>query len=573
MKKTKTLFSLLFLILLIMISFLPTNNVSAVSGVYNWLDNPSFWASTNLFEDYSFESGIENAGVIYGNWSGSGEPVSGVESHTGNWAYYVDGSETCWYNLTETYQVLGVELENMTIWVWAETNAIPFHLYVYYESGGNDYYTDWHTASGATWQKLNIAAFVDIDPTETIVAIKLWNGGAYDAYFDDGVLSIGVSFGDSQDSIGIATVPWLINGMLPSGYLYNELAEYFGYPPTEYNDFVDLMMAFGRTDDYSCYIQTMDSLYITQYVNYLYSNEVEYIDAYVYSSSGVEVDIFCKVRYSDGSTDTKTKSYDADGSWTYVNFGRSWIESNKFITFVSFGIDSNNDLATFAVYDEGNGVVFFDDVGVWSEIPPDRVRFGYSLTPAPISKSSGSFRAYSGIQYVFNGYVYNLTDGELLSGSGEYIFDSSLDSENGTITNGIFSLQLSKRTYNIYTVENIAITIIYEDEVFIVSIEGCWYPSTSSGDSGDIDEALGNNMLNWVILGATLIAPSFVAAAYGASINPTMGLIGFMGGLTIMGGIDLAVGIITPSYIWIMFLIIIADALIFFGLFRYGRDG
>lgn len=71
----------------------------------------------------------------------------------------------------------------------------------------------------------------------------------------------------------------------------------------------------------------------------------------------------------------------------------------------------------------------------------------------------------------------------------------------------------------------------------------------------------------WVIIAIVLLMPSITIAGISAQISPSMGIIGFLGGLTIMGAISLNVGLIN---IWFMFVIIVVDILIILGLIKNG---
>lgn len=540
---TKTSIFLIFSVLVVGMIF-STDNVEATS-YYNWIQNPSFNTYTEYVNDGSFESNVENLTGTIGNWTHSHDDIAITTDNpnTGIYClvlspYYAGGATTAYYTLNSGYQVLGADVINASVYARSDDSIVIWVEYTDSSDDSNTYACD----GESTWKLIDFTSLIDDSKNIEYISFRDDDGDSQNQFIDD--FSLLVDDGEGQDDIVFGG-----NDFWQLGGTYSSVAPYFGH----------LNTVLGRIDNSSCQMDSPSETYkIIQYVDFLDSDTINYANVYVYGANVSDGEgVKMKLLYSDGSTDEKTVYATGNGSdWEELNFGQSWVDSNKYITLVYL----------FPVFDGEAGSFNIDDVGLWSSIPYGYSKFAFTISPQPIEKGSYDFDAYSETTYTFNGYFYNVTD-MTLSINGTYQIGDSFGLHNGTMTNGYFSLQLSKRTYtgSPYTLETLSVTIITNEEIFNVDITAYWYP-VSGGVSPDAYET--DTLTNWTILGITLLVPSFMFAGIGSSINPIMGMIGFIGGLTLMGCITLSIGMVD---LWFLFGILIVDVLVILGLSKSGR--
>jgi len=539
--KTKFLIFPIFLGLILGMVF-SINNVNAQS-YYNWIVNPSFVTYNNYCEDSGFESGSLESGVIYGNWSGDSETISTDNPNTGIYSarfsyninpfIYVFSSE---YNNT-----LGADIQKFSWYQYGSTTA-DYDLIIYYSDGSNTTYDG----------SADYGEYTKIDITDEIEDSKyIWKFGFYYQtgsgtsgirYFDDFIFL--VDDGGGQDSIVFGG-----NNDWQLGQTSDDTAPNFGYLDT----------TLGRLDNTSCKMNTYTKNHnIIQYIDFLDSDMVHYINLYVYGAD-IAYNEGLKIRllYSDGSIDEKTVYVTGDGSsWEELNFGKNWIDSNKYISLIYIFGTSSMSYWIFSI----------DDVGIWCSIPYGYSKFAFTISPYPIEKGSYDFDAYSQTIYTFTGYFYNVTDLSL-SINGTYQLSDSFGLHVGNMTNGLFSLQLNKRTYtgSPYTLEYLSITIITEYEIFNVDIGAYWYPVSGEIEIPDVDVS-SDLILNFFMYGIFFLAiPLTVSVSVGGATNSSLGITTFIGAETLMGAIGLSIGLID---LWFMAVIIIIDAVIIVTMLR-----
>lgn len=546
--KTKPLFFLFFSVLILGMFFIP-QNVNATS-YYNWIQNPSFQTYINYVEDGSFESGSFDSGIVYGNWSSpSGFTIETNNPNSGIYNVVCDTNpKYLWYNLTSPYtEILGVDIVELSFYQNSDYTGLDYRIEIHYNDATSD--------NTGTIQSVNTYTYFDvsdyINNSKYVVAFCVYteNLAGFEIYFDDFVLS--VDDGEGQDEIVFGGNNYWQLGQTSSSY-----APYFG----------NINTVFGRIDNTSCQLDSPSETYkIIQYIDFLDSNSIHYINLYTYGADvGDGEGIKIKLLYSDGSVDEKTVLATGDGSsWEELNFGKSWIDSGKYITLIYI----------YPVFDSEAGSFNIDDVGIWCSIPYGYSKFQFTISPYPIEKGSYDFDAYSETTYTFTGYFYNVTDLSL-SINGTYQIGDSFGLHSGDMTNGLFSLQLNKRTYTAspYTLETLSVTIVTDNEIFNVNIRAYWYPV--SGGTGDTDsEGMASLMADLFMYGIFFVAlPLTMSVKIGAMgsdrdswINPSLGISAFVAMETIMGAITLAMGVID---LWFMIAILIVDAVLIFAMMK-----
>lgn len=537
--KTKFLIFPIFLGLIFGMIF-SINQVDAVS-YYNWIRNPSFITYSNWCEDGGFESGEFESGLVYGNWSQEigGSFKSDGNENSGIWCFQLTVGQKVKYNFTEAYEPFGADINNFTFYMkYTTTDSIK--VYFYYVEGGSDSDSYTTSAGNGVYAQVVIDNLHDDSKTIDYFIIEKVTSGS--VYLDDVILL--VDDGGGQDSIVFGgNNDWQL-GQTSSSY-----APYFGHINT----------VLGRLDNTSVQMDSPSETYkIIQYIDFLDSDTIHFVNIYVLGANIADGEgIKIRFLYSDGSTSEKIKLATGDGSiWEELNFGKSWISSGKYITLIY----------VFPVFDGETGSSQIDDIGIWSSLPYGYSKFMFTISPYPIEKGSYDFDAYSETVYTFTGYFYNITDLSL-SINGTYQLGDSFGLHTGTITNGLFSLQLNKRTYTgtPYTLETLSVTIITEDEIFNVDIRAYWYPVSGEVEIPDID--VDNNLiLNFFMYGIFFLAiPLTVTVYVGGATNSSLGITTFVGVETLMGAIGLSIGLID---IWFMIVIIILDVLLIFTMIR-----
>lgn len=545
--KPKTKLLIPFFLFVLIIPFFVTQKVNAIS-YYNWVQNPSFVTYTNYIEDNGFESGGYNNGLVYGNWTGdmlinTDNPNTGL--YAAKFSYY---DNYLYYTFSDEYEnnTLGADIEEFS-WYQDGTATADYDLIIYYSDGTNTTYDG--SADYGEYTKVDVTD--EIEDNKYIWKINFvyqsGSGTGGSRYFDDFVLL--VDDGEGQDEIVFGGNNYWQLGQTSSSY-----APYFGHINT----------VFGRTDNTSCQLDSPYETYkIIQYIDFLDSDTIHYINLYIYGADVADGEgIKIKLLYSDGSTDEKTVLATGDGSsWEELNFGKSWIDSDKYITLFYI----------YPVFDGEAGSFNIDDVGIWCSIPYGYSKFQFTVSPQPIEKGSYDFDAYSQTTYTFTGYFYNVTDLSL-SINGTYQLSDSFGLHTGTMTNGLFSLQLNQRTYtgSPYTLETLSVTIITDDEIFNVDISAYWYP-VSGGAGETVREVTGDFLTNWFIYAIfLLVIPLSITVYVGGQFNtnPMLMLVTFLGSETLMTAISLSIGLVD---LWFMLVVIIMDVLIILGLMK-GRS-
>ena len=539
--KTKILIFPIFLGLILGLFLIP-NNVNADS-FYNWIQNPSFVQYSDYIEYGGFENAEWEDGEVYGNWTGDCA-FSLANPHIGQYSAYASiPAKYVRYDLVETYYTLGSDIEELSYWGGDSVNQ--YKIFIYYE---DTTYEEELLNYDAGWQYIDLTSF--ISSNKIVVAFRIeGNGAGY--YVDDVVLM--VDDGEGQDSLSFDTFPWKVSGQRSTGY--------------SLNDIVDLDNTIGRTDSSSLRYEHEDGEHTRQGIGYLDTNLVHYVDAYAYTDDSTQLYIECIIEYSDGTEDSKYVYFNTDGSWTYINFGVSWIDDNKLIDDISFGVSVYSYYT--GTYQSFSGVVYIDDVGLWSSVPRGYSRFAFDLVPVSIDEGITYFKAYSQSEYVMNCYVYNETG--YLSQNGTYRFSDSFGVKDGDITNGFFDIQLDVRTFTTspYKLENIVITCFLDDEILTVSILVYWYPIEGGAgegiDTGDAEET-GNLLVNFFMYGTFFIAiPLTITFYVGGANNPSLGISAFVASETLMGAIALSIGFIN---MWFMIAILVLDVLLIFAMVK-----
>jgi len=398
-----------------------------------------------------------------------------------------------------------------------------------------------------TWAVIDFTDLIDSSKYIEYISFRDEDGDSANLFIDDFVLL--VDDGEGQDEIVFGG-----NNHWQLGQTSSDYAPYFGHINT----------AFGRIDNTSCQLDSPYETYkIIQYVDYLDSDTVHYINVYVYGANVSDGEgIKIKLLYSDSSTDEKTVLATGDGSsWEELNFGKSWIDSDKYITLIYI----------YPVFDGEAGSFNIDDFGLWSSLPYGYSKFQFTISPQPIEKGSYDFNAYSQTTYTFTGYFYNVTDLSL-SINGTYQISDSFGLHTGNMINGLFSLQLNERAYtgSPYTLETLSVTIITDDEIFNVGISAYWYP-VSGGAGETVGEVTGDFLTNWFIYAVfLLVIPISITVYVGGAVNPNplLLLVTFLGAETLMTAISLSIGLVD---LWFMLVVIIMDVMIILGLMKSGR--
>ena len=538
MKKTITLFSFFLIFLLITINF-SINDVNAVS-YYNHIQNPSFLSYSNWCEDGGFESGEFDSGVKYGNWSEGDATAtfSLVEPNTGVYCMRLSGMEvSVWYNLTDDYSVLGADIVSFTFYFKYDTENIK--VKIHYSDYSFDF-IDGFGIEGSVWFLRDVTS--TINDAKYVVAFEVVtvNQGVPVAWLDDFVLL--VDDGGGQDSLSMTTQPWYMLGTYPSSQIY-------------------ISDSFGRLDNSSLRLSMSTTYRVGQYISYLDSNYIHFVSCYAYSAlnaSEYDMGITVTILYSDRTTNTKTKYLEAeDASWEYLNFGSSWIDSNKYIIQIRFSV-AETDLSP-------EKTIYIDDVGLWASVAYGWSRFSFTLSPNPISKGTFDFEAYQNTIYTFCGYVYNISNGEM-NENGTYSFTDSFGYKSGNLVNGQFNVTLSKRksTSDVMT-EMIGVTIVIPEsgEVLGFTITGYWYKTeVEEPPEKEVEDFFGTaEGQNWMLLFIMLFVPTMVLVGGLKDYVPPH--ISFVCGFSLMVGVTRTT---MPKLmpLWLLFVCVIVIALLLF---------
>lgn len=559
MKKQLYIFPLFFIIILLG-STVFVHNVGATISYYNWLENPSFSLYENWVEDGSFESGSFYSGSTYGNFSGrEGDETITANPHTG--VYALNSADDLgggfWYNFSSAYNnTLGADVQELSFWVYETDGWLRSSIIIYYSDGSSDSagtesgFLDSSTDTWTYWDCTSVideAKFISRFLVYTTYSI---NNPPQRAYYDD--VKFMVDTGDVQDEITIYTEPWYLAGAVGSNY-------------------VGIVDDFGHNDNYSCRFSSYayDNYKIIQDLDYFDAQYILFVSCYAYSAinaSEAVLGIECQIAYTDGTVDEKIKYLTNEvPAWEELNFGQSWIDDDKYIQSIRFKMCDDSSSQT----------IFIDDCSVWVSLGTGTSRFVWTTSPAPLEKTVSFANLYQDTIYTFYCTVYNSTG--TANQNGTAIVTTLDGQETVTIYSGYFNFTVDARSGIGDVWEYIGIILqlgngLPYDEALTVNIQIQW-SKISSGTGGTGTGGVGNVtedfLVNWTLIGILLLAPSLTFAGIGATINPTMGLLSFLGGLTIMGGICLSINVINIGF---MFAIIVVDALVILGLLRFGSN-
>lgn len=518
------LISYLFFALMVVVLLVSVSSVGAQS-YYNHIQNPSFLANTNYVEDGSFESGVYNSGLTYGNWSGDAVFSLSAE-HSGIYGLFVDTDDYAWYNLTSDYYVLGADIEVFTLYARNTYTNVNLHVWIYYS---DDSSTDVSIPTTTSWAKFDIAG--DVVDAKTVVAFKIIQSSAWEEYVD--VVNMIVDDGEGQDSISMNTSPWCIGGT----YGYN-----FGH----------LNTVTGRLDTSSVQLSGYDSYLLIQDIGYVDSDYVQYVNCYVLGADVADGDgITCSIVYSDRSTSENTKYVTGDGSsWEELNFGQSFVRSDRYIVQIRFNLES----------DDGTAVaIFMDDVGLWVSYPYGFSRFTFALSPSPIVKGEFDFDAYQGVSYTFFGYVYNVTS-DALDENGTVTITDDNGVRSRSLVNGQFNYTMEARSFvgGAYRMESIGVVISIPDasEIISVTISAYWYRTGVSGGDDSYSGAFSwvSPLGDFFVVFAVIGLPAMV---FGAVTKSPMGMVA---GLVLGASAGFGAGILD---FWVLLLVSVAMVVMF----------
>lgn len=539
----KILIIVMFFVSIMFLSSLNLNEVNATTSYYNWVRNPSFESDINLCEDGSFESGVVNSGVLYGNWSGTGT-YTGTTARTGVYRLYINTGTYQIYNLTES--VLGADINQFSFY-HKESSSGDILLTFYY----SDYTTD-TTGSGmldggsTVWDYEEVSD--EIDDSKYLVAWKFQY--VADTYSLDDVFCTIDDF-QGQTEVSITSSPW---GIYDFGEAFSAFFD------------VDWELGSDITSDQShSGLNSFEFIEgeiapIFQSVGWLDSDYIYYADMYVLTNNTDGVKIAFGLSYSDGRATGKNMTISYTGDWQHVIFS-NFIYDNAYVTGI-----------TIYCFDEsGNGdSTYIDDVGLWSTVNTDWKRFSYSVSPLPVSMGKSGFTALQRTTYTLTFNLYDENASQTESGSYQ-IVDGVYGLTSGTFTNGAFTKTLNQRVSG--TVNSI------EDSItIIVSVSGetiqltldCVWSYVSIPD--DTDEANATNLVNWLAMFLIIFLPAllFAGGIYennqqpdSMHISPAFGIIA---GLMLSVGLGVYTGLVP---LWLLIVMIVAVVIIVIGMVRH----
>lgn len=558
MKKIIILF-VVFCISLLFLSLVNIQDVNATS-YYNWIKGSEMESTTNYIEDGTAESGSFNSGILYGNWSGTGE-VSSSLPYNGVYSFFVDSgsTETLWYNFTDEF--LGIDVNNFYAWFYCVGTHLANDFKIYY----NDYtYTDSSIdlASADTWVKVDLSS--TINDNKYIVAL-FFQADSQDMYIDD--LFLGIEDEISQGQYDVDTYPWRTTGLLSYwqsiGYTdfptFIPFLTYRMYPTGALID-VDMIghnLIWGRNSNGSGYIGYDESTaQFIQDIDYLDSDSVHFIDLWVYTDYTTSVGVKINIIYSDRTFDTKTANITQVSTWEHLNFGGAWIDDNKVI--VQIQISLANYIPAY---------VNIDDIGLWSSLPSNFHRFTYTVSPSALSQTSIGFNAYMGQTYTFTGYLYDI-NGEL-NENGTVTISHNYGSTVATLSLGIFTFTINPRTGASDFTEMFGISVNNGENVELYQLTVNWI--YVSGGGGGSQQERSNNLLDWIIMFCVIFLPAilFSGGIYENNQQPDSMHISPIFGL--IAGLCLSIGIgvyTTVLPLWLLILMIVAIVILLIGMFK-----
>lgn len=534
-------FGILVVSLMIICLCIGLINISDVNAVsyYNWIQNPSFEGNINLIDDSSFESGLCNSGLIYGNWSNHSGTVLYTTSvkHTGVYSVYID-ADVFWYNLTNP--VLGGDINNFTFWAMNPNSyAYRWELTIYYTDFSTDTTTDNWTSIGV-WQQFDLLSL--IDDSKYITCLEFKEDTTVDQFYLDDVELI-ISDIDGQTEVTATTTPWKNLNFLSDVWSWFDIESDISteqyYTGTQSYEFVE------------------DSSFpIYQQINYLDSDLVHFGDLMIKTNDTDGVLISYVISYTDGRYSQKnvTVPYDS-GNWQHIVFS-GFVYEDAYI----------NGIMIICYDNEATISTFIDDVGLWCSVPTDWKRFDYSLSPIPISKGYSSFNVYQKTTYYLTVNIYDVN--QTKSENGAYQLSDEFGVKSGSFTDGEFTVTLNQRVHSSEDIEDtIIILVTVSGELITLELNARW-EFISEGGTG---EGTANNLLDWIVMFCVIFIPAllFSGALYennqepdALHINPVFGV---MGGLVLSVGIGVYTNLIP---LWMLIAIIISIVVLIVGLVR-----
>lgn len=521
--------------------------------------------TTNYIEDGGFESGAFESGVLYGNWSefgGSGWTFNSDE-HSGIYALYGSSATgAVIYNFTTP--ILGADIEAFNFWAKNNQGAGS------YDTNFVFYYSD--ATTGAYHCEINDLSYVYFDLIGAIDTGKYLTAFSFSienqyTWYDDFYLGIQDQY--SQDQYGFTTYPWRTTGLATTWQQlgYNEYG-LFGIIPLGTApigaivdvDYIGHNLVWGRNSNGSGYIGYDESTaQFIQDIDYADTDDLHYFDLWAYAQGDANIGVKVVFVYSDRTHDTKTLNITASDSWVHLNYGKSWISSNKYLINIQISLANY-----YSAY------VNIDDIGLWSEVPANYVRFTYSVSPSPIQTTTFAFTSYQGVPHVFYGYLWD--ENQTLTEDGTYSVSTNYGSTSGSITDGQFSFNIVSRVSSTGgdITEQIIITMTVNGEIIVINITATWLYAGGQGDTGDGDTYINTPVMNFFVMFIIVFVPplglAFEFSAKG--VNP---MLGFIGGLLLMTAIGYMSGL-TP--LWFLFICILVTVLFMLAMFRsFARGG
>lgn len=503
--------------MLLALALAPTS--AQATTYFNWLQNPSFSQYENFIEDGGAESNSYSSGVTYGNFTGTGA-FSGT-AYSGSYSFYLASSNYMEYHFAGDYNgTLGADVESFNFYT-SDPTSYALTVRITYTDSSYDETTINDASAGWVYQDLLSL----VDETKNLVKIK-WSVGSIQQFKID-VIQLEVDTGNMQDEVTMTTSPWFWGGTYPSTTVY-------------------LTDSLGRLDDTSVRLAGSSTYRLFQSVDYLSANDVQFIDAYVYSAQDdletYPVGITCTVLYADTTTDTKTVYLDtANATWEYVNFGKAFLDTTRYITQIRFSIADQPSLQT----------IYVDDLGLWSTDGAAGGRFTWNTSPSPVVKTSIYAECYQEVTYTFYGYVTNASGA--LAQNGTALVTTSNGQTTATITLGEFNFTLAERSGSTDIYETVGVILSLDDpEVLTASLNFKWtyvQGGSSSGSGSSGTSAQFEMISNFLGIFIVVFVPALALGGILASNPQTQSLttMGVIAGLCV-GGVMGVVTSYLPSW-------------------------
>lgn len=486
---------------------------------YQWIQNNSFEPYINYFEYGDAESGEYNTGVLYGNYSGTGD-FSTTQNRNGIYAYRLTTSgQILWYNLTNP--IMGADIKESYFYAKYILNNDNVNVTVYYSDNSGDCHS--YAIIASAWTKIDFKSIIDVSRWVTAISWKNEQAGN-SATYDDMILYRSDQL--TQNSITYDTTPWYVLSLTGSAGLTDDISH------------------FG---DYSCVFtpSLQHYPYLVQSINNLDSDLVTTFSVWC-SNGGDDSYLEMGFYYDDGSTSSVQKLI-SGSSMTLYNFF-SAIESNKVIVGIFIHvIDYSN-----------TGWLYIDDVSLIATtiyVPFSVTLFDFTLTPQPINYVSDivyegflrtnniktGFRAYTEISYVFTGTVYGNIN-------GTFTVTSSYATSGGQISLGEFTFNIATRSSKTDFNESFLIQINDNVTIRSYSVLANWI-AVSSTTPSTTRTTMQNQFFEWFPVLVIFMIFTIPATVY-------LGVGGFIGGFS-MGCIVAVWMGLAPT--WLLAMAVLTD--------------